>query len=86
MLVLSAVYNLICFAMQNDRTPLFWASFRGHTDIVAMLLKFDADFSVCSMVSISYYVHNNVYFLPVNTDTWWYKYSATHCVTRVMYR
>ena len=42
--------------MQNDRTPLFLASIRGHTEIVAMLLKFGADFSICQMVSTSYYI------------------------------
>ena len=42
--------------IQNDRTPLFWASFRGHTDIVAMLLKFGADPSSCDMVSTSYFI------------------------------
>ena len=49
--------NLIfCCVMQNDRTPLYWASFRGHTEIVAMLLKFGADFSSCSKVSTSYFI------------------------------
>ena len=42
--------------MQNDRTPLFWASFRGHTEIVAMLLKFGADASSCDTVSTSYFI------------------------------
>ena len=46
--------NLICCVMQNDRTPLYWASFRGHTEIVAMLLKFGADFSSYHMVRTSY--------------------------------
>ena len=49
--------NLIfCCVMQNDRTPLLWASFRGHTEIVAMLLKFGADFSSCDTVSTSYFI------------------------------
>ena len=49
--------NLIfCCVMQNDRTPLYWASFRGHTEIVAMLLKFGNDFSSCNMVSTSYFI------------------------------
>ena len=30
--------------MQNNRTPLFWASARGHTKIVEILLKGGADF------------------------------------------
>ena len=47
---------LICCVVQNDRTPLFWASFRGHTEIVAMLLKFGADFNSCSTVSTSYFI------------------------------
>ena len=42
--------------IQNDRTPLFWASGRGHTEIVAMLLKFGADFNSCSKVSTSYFI------------------------------
>ena len=42
--------------MQNDRTPLFLATIRGHTEIVAMLLKFGADFSICQTVSTSYYI------------------------------
>ena len=38
--------NLIfCCVIQSDRT-LLRASFRGHTEIVAMLLKFGADFSI----------------------------------------
>ena len=49
--------NLIfCCVMQNDGTPLSWASFRGHTEIVAMLLKFGADFSSCDTVSTSYFI------------------------------
>ena len=49
--------NLIfCCVMQNDRTPLYWASFRGHTEIVAMLLKFGADLSSCDMVSTSCFI------------------------------
>ena len=48
--------NLICCVMQNDRTLLFWASFRGHTEIVAMLLKFGADFRSCHTVSTFYYI------------------------------
>ena len=49
--------NLIfCCVIQNDRTPLSWASFRGHTEIVAMLLKFGADFNSCSKVSTSYFI------------------------------
>ena len=49
--------NLIfCCVIQNDGTPLYWASFRGHTEIVAMLLKFGADFSSCDTVSTSYYI------------------------------
>ena len=47
--------NLIfCCVMQNDKTPLYWASFRGHTEIVAILLKFGADCNSCSKVSTSY--------------------------------
>ena len=42
--------------IQNDRTPLLWASFRGHTEIVAMQLKFGADFNSCSKVSTSYFI------------------------------
>ena len=49
--------NLICCCvMQNDRTPLYLASFRGHTEIVAMLLKFGADFNSCHTVSTSYFI------------------------------
>ena len=49
--------NLICCCViQNDRTPLYWASFSGHTEIVAMLLKFGADFNSCSKVSTSYFI------------------------------
>ena len=49
--------NLIfCCVIQNDRTPLYLASFRGHTEIVAMLLKFGADFNSCSKVSTSYFI------------------------------
>ena len=49
--------NLIfCCVIQNDRTPLYWASFRGHTEIVAMLLKFGANVSSCSKVSTSYFI------------------------------
>ena len=49
--------NLIfCCVMQNDRTPLYWASFSGHTEIVAMLLKFGADLSSCDTVSTSYFI------------------------------
>ena len=46
----------MCYVMQNDRTALYWASFRGHTDIVVMLLKFGADYRSCSMVSTSNYI------------------------------
>ena len=50
-------FNLIfCCVIQNDRTPLLWASFSGHTEIVAMLLKFGADFSICDTVSTSYFI------------------------------
>ena len=42
--------------MQNNRTPLYWVSYRGHTKIVAMLLKFGADFRTCDNVSTFYYV------------------------------
>ena len=42
--------------IQNDRTPLLWASFSGHTEIVAMLLKFGADISSCDTVSTSYFI------------------------------
>ena len=49
--------NLIfCYVVQNGNTPLLWASFRGHTEIVAMLLKFGADFNSCSKVSTSYFI------------------------------
>ena len=49
--------NLIfCCVIQNDDTPLFRASFRGHTEIVVMLLKFGADFSSCDTVSTSYFI------------------------------
>ena len=49
--------NLIfCCVIQNDRTPLLWASFRGHTEIVAMLLNFGADLSSCDTVSTSYFI------------------------------
>ena len=47
---------IICCVIQNDRTPLLWASFSGHTEIVAMLLKFGADFSSCDTVSTSYFI------------------------------
>ena len=57
MFVLSAMYNLkICCVMQNDRTPLLSASFRGHTEIVEMLLKFGAHSSSSRMVSTSYFI------------------------------
>ena len=46
----------LCCVMQNDRTPLYLASLRGHTEIVAMLLKFGADFSSCDTVSTSYFI------------------------------
>ena len=47
--------NLIfCYVIQNDRTPLYWASFSGHTEIVAMLLKFGADLSSCDTVRTPY--------------------------------
>ena len=46
--------HIFCCVIQNDRTPLLWASFRGHTEIVAMLLKFGADFNSCNTVSTSY--------------------------------
>ena len=42
--------------IQSDRTPLFRASFSGHTEIVAMLLKFGADFNSCDTVSTSYFI------------------------------
>ena len=42
--------------IQNDRTPLLWASGRGHTEIVVMLLKFGADFNSCDTVSTSYFI------------------------------
>ena len=49
--------NLIfCCVIQNDRTALSLASLRGHTEIVAMLLKFGADLSSCDMVSTSYFI------------------------------
>ena len=54
--VVSYVQPVICCVMQNDRTPLFWTSLRGYIEIVAMLLKFHADFSSCRMVSTSYYI------------------------------
>ena len=47
---------ILCCVIQNDRTPLFWASGRGHTEIVAMLLKFGADLSSCDTVSTSYFI------------------------------
>ena len=47
---------MFCCVMQNDTTPLHWASFRGHTEIVAMLLKFGADFNRCQTVSTSYFI------------------------------
>ena len=53
--VVGCNYTLCC-VIQNDRTPLYWASFRGHTEIVAMLLKFGADFNSCSKVSTSYFI------------------------------
>ena len=50
-------YNLIfCCMIQNDRTPLYLASLRGHTEIVAMLLKFGADLSSYRTVSTSYFI------------------------------
>ena len=49
--------NLIfCCVIQNDDTPLLRASLRGHTEIVAMLLKFGADFNSCDTVSTSYFI------------------------------
>ena len=49
--------NLIfCCVIQNDDTPLSLASLRGHTEIVAILLKFGADFSSCDTVSTSYFI------------------------------
>ena len=63
--------NLICCVMQNGRTLLFWASFRGHTEIVAMLLKFGADFRRCHTVSTFYYVTRYIppvlYIVPIST-------------------
>ena len=47
---------ILCCVIQNDETPLYLASFRGHTEIVAMLLKFGADFSSCDTVSTSYFI------------------------------
>ena len=44
------------FLMQNDKSPLYWASFRCHTEIVVMLLKCGADLSNCRTVSTSYYI------------------------------
>ena len=42
--------------IQNDGTPLIRASFSGHTEIVAMLMKFGADFNRCQTVSTSYFI------------------------------
>ena len=53
--------HIFCCVIQNDRTPLLRASFRGHTEIVAMLLKFGADFNSCSKVSTSYFI------IPIST-------------------
>ena len=55
--VLVVSCNLIfCCVIQINGTPLYWASFSGHTEIVAMLLKFGADFNSCSKVSTSYFI------------------------------
>ena len=48
---------MLCYIhIQNGRSPLYLASFRGHTEIVVMLLKFGADFSSCDTVSTSYFI------------------------------
>ena len=55
----SCVHDLnpiFCCVIQNDDTPLLRASLRGHTEIVAMLLKFGADLSSCDTVSTSYFI------------------------------
>ena len=54
--VVSCNLILFCFVIQNDDTPLLRASLRGHTEIVAILLKFGADFSSCDTVSTSYFI------------------------------
>ena len=47
---------ILCCVIQIDGTPLLWASFSGHTEIVAMLLKFGADPSSRNTVSTSYFI------------------------------
>ena len=54
--VVSCNHILFCCVIQNDDTPLSLASFRGQTEIVAMLLKFGADLSSCDTVSTSYFI------------------------------
>ena len=40
------------FNSQNGRTPLYWASSRGHTAVVKILMENNADINICNKVNI----------------------------------
>ena len=79
-----AITSYFCCVMQNDKTPLYLASFRGHTEIVAMLLKFGADLSSCDTVSPSYFI-TPISAVSDYIDVYIYTYipSAHTCAVRV---
>ena len=39
------------FTSQNGRTSLYWASSRGHTAVVKMLIENNADINICQKVN-----------------------------------
>ena len=52
---------LLILFIQDGSTPLYWASFYGHTAVVELLLLNNADVSICDKVYMYMYVRHESY-------------------------